>query len=279
MDDPRDELAALVQGLRAWTEWGALTGAIDLPASPAEALAAREPAARSTASAPARARAPASPASPASTPAPARPAPAPRAAPKALTPAPPRAATTGAGAAITAVRDELGDCKRCRLHEGRKHIVFGVGNPEAELVLVGEAPGQQEDVTGEPFVGRSGQLLTRMLAALGIERSEVYICNVIKCRPPQNRDPMPDEVGHCAPFLHKQLRGIKPRVILTLGKFAGANLLARPTASVGDLRRDGGKFDDIPVVATYHPSYLLRTPIAKRGAWDDLLRVRALLGR
>ncbi|MCC6620272.1 MAG: uracil-DNA glycosylase [Deltaproteobacteria bacterium] len=246
-----------------------------MPSAPEPTPVAIAPAQRRASPTPARA-APASvpapaPARPASTPRPA----APRApAARAVT------AATNAPGALGAVRDELGDCKRCRLHEGRKNIVFGVGNPSAELVLVGEAPGQQEDVTGEPFVGRSGQLLTRMLAALGLERSDVYICNVIKCRPPQNRDPMPDEIGQCSPFLHKQITAIQPRVILTLGRFAGTNLLARPPGTnIGDMRRESGSFRDIPVVATYHPSYLLRTPIAKRAAWDDLLRVRELLGR
>jgi len=267
MTDPRDELHALSAELRAWLEWEAQTGAIELPADPTP-IVVQAPQPRT---APTRA-----PTSPQPVPAarPTRPAPTMR--PVVATPPP--SGTVGKGAeGIQQVRAELGDCQRCALAQGRKHIVFGVGNPNAELMLIGEAPGQQEDTTGEPFVGRSGQLLTRMLAAIGLTREQTYICNVIKCRPPQNRDPLPQEIVTCSPFLHRQILAIQPKVILALGRFAGINLLGRQ-ATMGELRRDGvGAFQGIPVVPTFHPSYLLRTPAAKRGAWDDLLSVRALL--
>jgi len=177
---------------------------------------------------------------------------------------------------LDAIRADLGICTRCALSQGRKNIVFGVGNPAAELVIVGEAPGRNEDLTGEPFVGRAGALLNRMLQAIGLDRNTVYICNVLKCRPPNNRDPMPDEIATCSPFMHRQLDSIAPRAILTVGRFASVNIMGRD-ASMGELRRSTGSIRGIPVVATYHPAYLLRNPSAKRKTWDDLLRVRDLL--
>jgi DNA polymerase len=143
-------------------------------------------------------------------------------------------------------------------------------------MLIGEGPGQHEDMTGEPFVGRSGQLLTRMLGAIGFERSAVYIANVVKCRPPGNRDPEPNEVARCSPFLHRQIQAIRPRVIMTLGRFAAQNIVGRD-GTLGELRRQLHAYQQIPVVVSYHPSYLLRTPAAKRQAWEDLLKVRELL--
>lgn len=179
-------------------------------------------------------------------------------------------------AGLEQVRAELGDCQRCRLGRERRNLVYGVGNPSAELVLVGEGPGRHEDLTGEPFVGRAGQLLTRMLFAIGLKREDVYICNVIKCRPPQNRDPLPDEIATCSPFLHRQLRAIDPKVILTLGRFAGGVISGRQ-GSLGELRKRTADWNGVPLVATYHPSYLLRTPHMKRAAWEDLLKVRRIL--
>ena len=141
---------------------------------------------------------------------------------------------------------------------------------------MGEAPGRDEDLTGEPFVGRSGQLLTRMLAAIGLRRDEAYICNVLKCRPPQNRDPAPDELATCSPFVIRQVQAIEPRVILTVGRFASQTVLGSEE-SMGRMRGQTHSWQGFPVVPTYHPAYLLRNPAAKRDAWEDLLRVRALL--
>jgi uracil-DNA glycosylase len=174
------------------------------------------------------------------------------------------------------LREELGDCQRCRLCQGRKNIVFGVGNPQADLVFVGEAPGGDEDQQGEPFVGAAGQLLTKMIAAMGYRREDVYICNLIKCRPPNNRDPEPDEVAACEPFLKKQLAAIQPRVIVALGRFAAQSLCREQTA-ISRLRGTFRSYEGIPVMPTYHPAFLLRTPEAKREAWSDLRAVMAAL--
>ena len=186
---------------------------------------------------------------------------------------------TGAGAGargeslglvrLEAVRTELGDCTRCKLSGGRKTIVFGVGNPDAKLVFVGEAPGFHEDEQGEPFVGDAGALLTKMIIAMGRKREDVYICNIIKCRPPGNRNPEPDELAACEPFLRQQLGAIRPRAIVALGKFA-AQALLRTDASISTLRGHFHEYQGIPLMPTYHPAYLLRTPTAKRMVWDDL---------
>ena len=180
------------------------------------------------------------------------------------------------GESLEQIRHDLGACTRCKLHAGRSNIVFGVGAATADLLIVGEGPGYHEDRTGEPFVGRAGRLLNRMLAAIGLERRTVYICNVVKCRPPNNRDPEPDEVAACSPFMHRQIASIKPKVIMTVGSFAGRSVLGMD-GSVGKLRSEVRSFQDIPVVATYHPAYLLRTPRMKRTVWEDLLKVRDIL--
>jgi DNA polymerase len=186
-------------------------------------------------------------------------------------------AQRGQGAeGLRLAREELGECTRCKLCSTRKNIVFGVGNPEAELVFVGEAPGHDEDVQGEPFVGAAGQLLTKMIGAMGLSREQVYICNVIKCRPPQNRNPEPDEVAACEPFLKKQLAALKPRMIVALGKFA-AQSLCREDTPISRLRGRLRSYEGIPVMPTYHPAFLLRTPEAKREAWSDLQAVMAAL--
>jgi DNA polymerase len=151
-----------------------------------------------------------------------------------------------------------------------------VGSETADLVIIGEAPGRDEDLTGEPFVGRSGQLLTRMLAAIGLRRDDAYICNVLKCRPPQNRDPEPDELATCSPFVIRQVQAIEPKVIMTVGRFASKTVLGCEE-SMGRMRGQTHAWQGFPVVPTYHPAYLLRNPAAKREAWEDLLRVRALL--
>jgi len=171
---------------------------------------------------------------------------------------------------------DLGICTRCKLHKGRKTIVFGEGNPAAELMLVGEAPGADEDIQGRPFVGRAGQLLMQMIRAIQFERGDVYIANVLKCRPPENRPPEPDEVKSCSPFLWKQIAIIKPKVILALGTFA-AQMLIGSKSSISFLR---GRVYEMPfgrVIATYHPSFLLRSPQKKPEAWEDLKLVKKTL--
>ena len=180
--------------------------------------------------------------------------------------------------ALKSVKDEIGpDCSRCKLHTlGRRQVVFGVGNPNADLMFVGEAPGADEDIQGEPFVGRAGQLLTKIIGAIGMTRGDVYIANVIKCRPPQNRNPEPDEVAQCEPFLFRQIDIIKPKVIVALGKF-GAQCLLKTTEPITRLRGREYKYRDAFLMPTYHPAYLLRNPSSKREVWEDMKRVRSIL--
>jgi DNA polymerase len=169
------------------------------------------------------------------------------------------------------------DCRRCKLHTlGRKQIVFGVGNPHADLMFVGEAPGADEDQQGIPFVGRAGQLLTKIIEAIGLTRDDVYIANVIKCRPPQNRNPEPDEVDTCEPFLFRQIDVIKPKVIIALGKF-GAQTLLRTDAPISRLRGQVHDFRGAKLIPTFHPAYLLRNPSSKREVWEDMKMARGLL--
>jgi uracil-DNA glycosylase family 4 len=175
------------------------------------------------------------------------------------------------------LRTELGDCTRCGLASDRKKIVFGVGDPGAQVVFVGEAPGRDEDLQGEPFVGKAGQLLTRIINAMGLERDQVYICNVIKCRPPGNRDPQADEIATCQPFLTKQLEIIRPRAICALGSFAARTLLNSDTG-ISRLRGQFHDYHGVPLMPTYHPSYLLRNPQAKREVWEDIQKIMELLG-
>ena len=177
---------------------------------------------------------------------------------------------------LTEIRADIGDCTRCKLHSGRTHIVYGVGNPEATLMFVGEGPGADEDLQGEPFVGRAGQLLTQIIKAMGFAREEVYIANVVKCRPPGNRNPEPDEIAQCEPFLHAQIAAIRPRVIVALGKFAAQTLLATDTP-ISRLRGQFHQLRDVHVMPTFHPSYLLRNPAAKREVWEDMKMVIARL--
>jgi len=180
--------------------------------------------------------------------------------------------------ALGALRVEIGpDCRLCKLHTlGRKQVVFGVGNPNADLMFVGEAPGADEDIQGEPFVGRAGQLLTKIIEAIGMSRSDVYIANVIKCRPPGNRNPEPDEVERCEPFLFRQIDIVKPKVIVALGKFAAQSLL-KTTDPITRLRGREYKFRSAILMPTFHPAYLLRNPSSKREVWEDMKRVRVLL--
>jgi DNA polymerase len=176
------------------------------------------------------------------------------------------------------IRDEIGDCRRCKLAPSRTNIVFGSGNPEAELVFVGEAPGYDEDQQGLPFVGRAGQLLTKIIESINLKREEVYICNVLKCRPPENRNPEPDEVVACNPFLKKQLATIRPRIVCCLGKFAAQTVL-QTAAPISALRGKFSDMDGMRVIATFHPAYLLRSPEKKREVWEDMKLIRAELFR
>lgn len=178
---------------------------------------------------------------------------------------------------LIAVRADLGDCARCKLHTlGRRQIVFGVGNPNADLMFVGEAPGADEDEQGEPFVGRAGQLLTKIIEAMGFSRADVYIANVIKCRPPGNRNPEPDEIAECEPFLVRQIESVKPKVIVALGTFA-AHALLRTDAPISRLRGTFHDYHGAKLLPTFHPAYLLRSPERKRDVWDDMKKVRAVL--
>lgn len=167
------------------------------------------------------------------------------------------------------IRAELEDCCRCGLQKSRNQLVFGTGNPAARLVLVGEAPGREEDRTGEPFVGEAGQLLDRILLAMGLSRSDVYICNLLKCRPPDNRDPLPAEVEACEPYLIRQLAAIGPQVIIALGRFAAQSLL-RTRTPISQLRGNWDAYQEIPLMPTFHPAYLLRNPAAKKDVWEDM---------
>lgn len=175
------------------------------------------------------------------------------------------------------IREDIGDCRRCRLCEQRNTIVFGSGNPHAELVFVGEGPGRDEDIQGMPFVGRAGKLLTQMIEAMGLKREEVYICNVVKCRPPENRAPEPDEMETCSPYLYRQIAAIKPKVIVCLGAIAFQALYGAKH-SISRLRGQWLEFRSVPMMATYHPAYLLRNPNAKGEVWEDLKKVMAHLG-
>ncbi len=181
------------------------------------------------------------------------------------------------GDTLERIREDIGDCTRCRLHRRRTNIVFGVGNPNAELVFVGEGPGHDEDVQGIPFVGRAGQLLTQIIEAMGLRREDVYICNVIKCRPPENRNPEKDEIATCSPFLLRQIAVIAPKVIVCLGNIAAQTLLGTHK-SISQFRGQWFDYRGSRLIATYHPAYLLRNPAAKGDVWDDLKKVMAVLG-
>ena len=189
-------------------------------------------------------------------------------------PASAQAAQTQEG--LEDIRNDLGDCRRCVLADGRTHLVFGEGHPQAELVFVGEGPGFEEDRSGRPFVGPAGQLLARIIEAMHLSRERVYICNVVKCRPPENRNPLPEEIGACRPFLERQISAIRPKAICVLGAVAARTLL-ETDAPISALR---GRFHDyrgIKVMPTFHPSYLLRNPDQKRVVWEDVKKIMALL--
>jgi len=184
---------------------------------------------------------------------------------------------TDSATALGALRAHIGDCTRCKLHTlGRTQVVFGSGNPNADLMFVGEAPGADEDEQGVPFIGRAGQLLTKIIEAIELRREDVYIANVIKCRPPGNRNPEPDEVATCEPFLAQQIAVVRPRVIVALGTFA-AHLLLRTDAPISRIRGVVHEYQGASLIPTFHPAYLLRSPDKKRDVWEDMKKVRALL--
>jgi len=264
--DPTEELACLVGGFRSHLAWLAAQGLGYLPGGPT--IRFSEPVQASAAVADARGdAAPPGADRPAET-----------SSPEDLA----VLTSPGLGAAgLTQIRNCLGDCHRCRLSQDRVQVVFGQGDPEADLLFVGEAPGRDEDLAGEAFVGAAGKLLTKMIKAMGFEREQVYIGNVIKCRPPRNRNPEPDEIGRCVPFLMAQLRAIGPKAIVTLGRFAAQTLLGTDQ-SIGRLRGRLHPFTldgrEMVLAPTYHPAYLLRNPEAKRPVWEDLQRVMEWLG-
>lgn len=288
--DPADELAALAADARGWlafqrslaaaSPWAA---APHLPPPPPEAGRPAEPARGAS---PARTGAAAA-SPPATRPARRLPRAADMPAGAAPLPAPPRASPPRASLpvssdreALDAVRLDLGDCTRCGLHRGRHEIVFGAGNPDADIVFVGEGPGAEEDRTGQPFVGAAGQLLDRIIEnVLRLSRDDVYICNVVKCRPPGNRDPEPPEVAACSPFLRRQLASIRPAVVVGLGRFAVNTLLGTPDRALGAARGTVHRLRSGVLVATYHPAYLLRTPGDKRKTMEDMMLVRAEVER
>jgi len=188
----------------------------------------------------------------------------------------PLRASAGRVLELREIRDEIGECTRCKLHKGRTNIVFGVGDPQARLMFIGEGPGADEDLKGEPFVGRAGQLLTQIIKAMGLTREQVYIANVVKCRPPENRNPEPDEIEQCSPFLRAQIASVNPTVIVALGKFAAQMLLGVETP-ISRMRGQFHQMGPVAVMPTFHPSYLLRNPGAKREVWEDMKMVMARL--
>jgi uracil-DNA glycosylase len=241
-NEVREELAAAVAELRAYLSWAGEGGPV-MVAFPPAAIAAATP----------------------------------------TSPVPPTPTTTPTSVpklpivSLDDVRAQLGECVRCKLHKGRHNIVFGVGDPKARLMFVGEAPGEDEDLKGEPFVGKAGQLLTKMIEAMGLRRQDVYICNTVKCRPPNNRNPEPEELAACEPFLKGQLASVKPEAIVTLGKFA-AQALLREQTPISRLRGQWREYEGIPVMPTFHPAYLLRSPQEKVKVWEDLQAVMRKLG-
>lgn len=267
-----DELADVALELRRYLAWVEADGTRTLLKVPGPGAAESRPAAAHATQPSAAQPSAGQPAARAPAQRPAVQAPAPTAS------AGPSAAVTALGTTLDEIRQTLGACERCKLCKGRTQIVFGVGNPKAELVFVGEGPGEQEDLQGIPFVGAAGQLLTKMIEAMKFQRDEVYICNVVKCRPPGNRNPEPDEIAACEPFLKAQLAALKPKVIVALGKFAAQTLL-RDATPITRLRGRWREYEGIPLMPTYHPAYLLRTPGEKKLAWLDLQDVMRRFGK
>lgn len=185
--------------------------------------------------------------------------------------------STQASLSLPSIRETIGDCTRCKLHNGRTTIVFGVGDPQARLLFIGEGPGRDEDLQGEPFVGPAGQLLDKMIVAMGLRRQQTYIANIVKCRPPRNRDPEPDEVAACEPFLKQQIAAIAPEVIVALGRCAAQTLL-RSSQPISRMRGTWHEYEGIPLMPTFHPAYLLRNSGGKRATWQDLQTVMKKLG-
>ena len=178
---------------------------------------------------------------------------------------------------LKAIAQELEGCQRCRLGATRNQLVFGAGHPQARLMFIGEAPGADEDRAGQPFVGRAGQLLTKIIAAIGLSREEVFIANIIKCRPPKNRNPETDEIASCFPFLERQIKAIRPKVICALGKFSAQTMLETQTP-ISKLRGRAHNYKDLcPLVPTFHPAYLLRNPASKKETWEDMQLVMKIL--
>lgn len=188
----------------------------------------------------------------------------------------PAAASTASSGPLHVLQQEASGCTRCRLHEGRNTVVFGEGNPNADVMVVGEAPGQEEDRTGRPFVGQGGKLLDLLLLTAGFPRASVYICNTLKCRPPNNRNPLPDEMEHCSSYLHGQIDAVAPRALIAVGKFA-AQALLKTEESIGRLRGQVHTYRGIPLIVTYHPAYILRSPQQGRVAWQDFQLLRQVL--
>ena len=262
-DSRQDDFVSLVDALHAYVEYTLSTGIDGFPGDlqrhrPTPAVRAAE---RSSAARP-RVAAPSSP------------------------PAPPVAPPASAGVVVDltaatsldGLRTALGDCVRCKLCNGRTHIVFGVGNPQADLMFVGEGPGRDEDLQAEPFVGRAGQLLTDIITkGMKLRRDQVYIANVVKCRPPNNRDPEPDEISACRPFLERQIELVRPKVLIALGRFAAQTMLGT-TAPISRIRGQWHEYAGIKLMPTLHPAYLLRNPADKRLVWEDIQMVMAELG-
>ena len=271
-DAVRHAVAELAGDLRAWLEYAEETGAEFLPWEPPQQRRAAPPAARQRPpeqrphTQPPSARPPQS--RPQTRPAENR--------PKTLPGAGRSGGIASQGAALDAVRAGLSECTLCGAHHGRDPIVFGAGNPRAEVVVIGEAPGRDELLTGEPFVGRSGQLLTRMLQAIGLQREDAYLCNVLKCRPTDDRAPRPEEIAASVEVLSRQIEAIGPKVIITSGLFASQSLLGLEM-EMDAIRGTVRSFIELPVVPMYHPAFLLQHPATKRHAYDDLLAVKSIL--
>lgn len=282
-----DWLRDLVESLALYADWG-VAHFVVAPGRRAEGILPESPAIPEAAAAATQPSPPPRPAVAAPRTAPPEPArPAPPAGPAAGQPsanllesaeeALPRLTPEEKASQLEALRAEIGDCTRCGLSAGRRHLVFGEGNPDAALMFAGEGPGADEDRTGRPFVGRAGQLLDRMIEAMTLRREQVYIANVVKCRPPDNRTPEPEECATCGPFLHRQIEIIQPRVLVLLGSVAAQYVLGT-RKSMGLLRGSVHRHRGALVIPTYHPAYLLRNPAAKRDVWEDLQKAMGLLG-
>jgi len=251
-ESAQDKVRRAAAGLRAYVDYLRTTGVDGLPRGPERGTVVSVPLQPNVGEAKAPARSPSR-------------------SPSLFSPAPPTPT-------LDALREHIGDCRRCKLAPGRTHLVFGVGDPNADLMFIGEGPGRDEDLQGEPFVGRAGQLLTEIITkGMKLRRQDVYIANVVKCRPPENRNPEPDEIAACEPFLQRQIELVQPRVIVALGKFAAQTLL-RSNTPITRLRGVWHDYHGIKLMPTLHPAYLLRNPADKRLVWEDVKMVMAELG-